>query len=123
MKPTRIQLRRKKGWKMPDNTVKVDRSTPWGNPFITGKHGTQKRCVEKFLFLMSGYVAVSDDSFDDQQRLLDHAKAHLHELRGKNIACWCRKGTPCHGDVLLEIANAEGKPRINVDNWFDQYKK
>lgn len=27
------------------------------------------------------------------------------ELRGKNLACWCKVGTPCHGDVLLAIAN------------------
>lgn len=29
----------------------------------------------------------------------------LAELRGKNIACYCEARTPCHGDVLLEIAN------------------
>jgi hypothetical protein len=33
MKPYRIQLKRTKGWRMPANTVKVDRSTRWGNPF------------------------------------------------------------------------------------------
>lgn len=26
-------------------------------------------------------------------------------LRGKDLACWCRPGSPCHADVLLEIAN------------------
>lgn len=31
------------------------------------------------------------------------------ELRGKNLACWCKPGDPCHGDVLLEIANAGGE--------------
>lgn len=31
--PVRIQLSRAKGWKMPAHTVKVDRSTSWGNPF------------------------------------------------------------------------------------------
>ena len=30
--PRRVQLSRKKGWRMPENTVKVDRSTKWGNP-------------------------------------------------------------------------------------------
>ncbi|MDX0178660.1 DUF4326 domain-containing protein [Sinorhizobium meliloti] len=28
-----------------------------------------------------------------------------HELRGKNLACWCRPGAPCHADVLLQVAN------------------
>ena len=26
-------------------------------------------------------------------------------LAGKNLACWCAHGLPCHADVLLEIAN------------------
>ena len=28
-----------------------------------------------------------------------------HELGGHNLACWCRPGTPCHADVLIELAN------------------
>lgn len=36
-KPQRIQLKRTRGWRMPPNTVKVDRSTKWGNPFIPGQ--------------------------------------------------------------------------------------
>ncbi len=31
--PVRIRLSRQRGWRMPDNTVKVDRTTRWGNPF------------------------------------------------------------------------------------------
>lgn len=31
--PTRIQLRRTAGWRMPPGAVKVDRRTRWGNPF------------------------------------------------------------------------------------------
>ena len=27
-------------------------------------------------------------------------------LGGKNLACWCPLGHPCHADVLLEVANA-----------------
>ncbi|MGO8055976.1 DUF4326 domain-containing protein, partial [Rhizobium leguminosarum] len=30
-----------------------------------------------------------------------------HELRGKNLACWCPLDQPCHADVLLEIANSK----------------
>jgi hypothetical protein len=30
--PVRVQLSRKKGWKMPENTVKVSRPGRWGNP-------------------------------------------------------------------------------------------
>jgi hypothetical protein len=31
------------------------------------------------------------------------------ELAGKNLACWCQLDRPCHGDVLLEIANGGGR--------------
>ena len=34
--------------------------------------------------------------------------ARLPELAGKNLACWCKPGAPCHADVLLELANPEG---------------
>jgi hypothetical protein len=27
------------------------------------------------------------------------------ELAGKDLACWCPIGQPCHADVLLEIVN------------------
>lgn len=26
-------------------------------------------------------------------------------LRGKNLACYCKPDSPCHADVLLELAN------------------
>lgn len=38
-KPVRVKLSRAKGWRMPENTVKVDRTTKWGNPFVVGKPG------------------------------------------------------------------------------------
>jgi hypothetical protein len=31
--------------------------------------------------------------------------AQLHELRGRDLVCWC-KPADCHGDVLLRLANA-----------------
>jgi hypothetical protein len=33
----------------------------------------------------------------------------LTELRGKDLMCWCPLDSPCHADVLLELAN--GDPR------------
>jgi len=34
----------------------------------------------------------------------------LSELRGKNLACWCKPGEACHADVLLALANDETQP-------------
>ena len=103
--PERIQLRRAKGWRMPPDTVKVDRTTQWGNPFIVGKHGTQAECVRLFELAIHGYVAMGTGNFDEQCAVRDHVVTNRDQLRGKNLACWCRIGTPCHADVLLKVAN------------------
>lgn len=85
MTPERIQLRRTKGWKMPPNTVKVDRSTKWGNPFTNSNTGM----IDPVMRFACEVVPLLD----------------LSPLRGKNLACWCRIGADCHADVLLELAN------------------
>jgi hypothetical protein len=36
----------------------------------------------------------------------ERTAAAISELRGKDLACFCKIGDPCHADVLLEIANA-----------------
>lgn len=100
--PIRIQLSRAKGWRMPPNTVKVDRSTKWGNPFpVENDHPWKDAAwsVLQFSFWIDRL-----DVFVDKP-----APPSLVEmqdgLRGKNLACWCKIGSPCHADVLLKIAN------------------
>lgn len=134
-RPIRIQLSRAKGWKMPENTVKVDRSTKWGNPWRTGSPGClglrempsdyrlplpvdQKSAVNAYriwltkkpewwmipsdhMFTTRGWEAFWAAFNSQQQAVL----MRLHQLRGKNLACWCKPGDPCHADVLLELAN------------------
>lgn len=38
------------------------------------------------------------------------------ELKGKTLACWCKTvghpDTPCHGDVLAEIADSEDNDEL-----------
>lgn len=104
--PERIQLRRRKGWQMPPNTVKVDRSTKWGNPFVVGRDGTAAECVHLYRILMAGNICLTCKApVEDQKRAFFHMQKHIHELVGKNLACWCRLDKPCHADVLLEAVN------------------
>src|SRR5688500_12700936 len=126
MKPQRIQLRRTRGWRMPPNTVKVDRTTPWGNPHVVGPHGSAGECVYLFILLASGLVSL-DSNFQRQQAYLqllrrEHARG-FPSLRGKNLACWCKPGAPCHADVLLKIANQpkRGKAKIDLDEFMARY--
>lgn len=114
--PCRVQLKRTKGWKMPPNTVKVTRPGIWGNPFI---HKNAAVAVEAYRRLISG----GTQSFEMGPGKLqfaknchpstlhwayaDFVKTYKHQLRGKNLACWCRLDQPCHADVLLEISNRD----------------
>lgn len=93
---------------MPENTVKVDRTTPWGNPFVVGEFSVAADCVEHYKMMLAGYLTISCSAevYHAQRAVRDHAAKHLPTLRGKNLACWCALGAPCHADVLLEIANA-----------------
>jgi hypothetical protein len=93
--PKRIQLKRTKGWKMPENTIKVDRTTKWGNPYKVGTTLIPDR-------------RAATEAFASNMPWGDFAR----ELRGKNLACWCPLPKPgevdwCHAAVLLKIANAE----------------
>lgn len=102
MKPKRVQLRRAKGWRMPPNTVKIDRTTKWGNPFVIGKDGTREECIEKYQRFVSGKSATAREDVLASRKFVAE---HVGDLKGKNLACWCPMDGPCHADVLLDLAN------------------
>lgn len=93
---------------MPPNTVNVDRKTMYGNPFKVGRHPNYGWCAQgggKF------EIAHPQTKEAAQELVVKMFRSYITNrdvsaLRGKNIACWCRIGQLCHGDVLLEIANA-----------------
>lgn len=97
---------------MPPNTVKVDRSTIWGNPFRIDEP-PHPRLLKVYDWRLSGWTGPSGSATESVRRFRaclarDDASrfAIIAELRGKNLACWCSPLCPCHADVLLEIANA-----------------
>lgn len=96
--PERIQLSRRKGFRLPAGAEKVDRTTPYGNPFLVGKGRTREQAVGEYRALVNRL----------DYRLF-REMVHRH-LRGKTLACWCPLDQPCHADVLLEIANREEQP-------------
>jgi len=119
--PVRIQLSRAKGWRMPENTVRVTRPGPWGNPYAVwrepwehswlvsrdsehhvapSKADAQRLAVDLFRALVTDTRAAS------RRGAYAHPTDIMKGLRGKNLACWCALDAPCHADVLLELANA-----------------
>jgi len=106
--PKRIRLSRAKGWRMPPNTVKVDRTTPWGNPYRADLHCDQQHAVDCHTYILTqGRPArTAPDPVNDPGVYLAYVREHIGELRGKNLACWCSLDTPCHAERLLQLANA-----------------
>ena len=90
--PARVQRRRTKGWRMPENTVYVGRPTKWGNPYPAGRNvRTPNAAVASYIRHLRKHP-----------NLVETAR---RELQGKNLASWCSLDLPCHADVLLEVAN------------------
>ena len=113
-KPQRIQLSRAKGWRKPENTVVVARPTKWGNPFGWQEAQDEWGCSEfeakaSVAMIYRDWLTMADpERFHPDLRGRRVAiLASFGDIRGKNLACWCNPGTPCHADVLLELANAE----------------
>lgn len=102
--PKRIQRKRTKGWKMPENTVYVGRPTMWGNPYefdakdewnvVEGR----KTAVMRFI----SWLAVPAG---EHMKQWNYIQNHLKDLQGKDLACWCPLDQPCHADILLARAN------------------
>jgi hypothetical protein len=132
--PSRIQLRRNGGWRLPPGGVSVARPGRWGNPFAVYRAGATvigrpwTATVEKplntgvWIYRAGDDVAYMTCSHVDLAihhsvelfktycavRLRDDPDAFsawLEPLRGRDLGCWCPPGQRCHGDHLLELAN------------------
>lgn len=114
-KPRRIQLSRKKGWRLPDGAVVVARPSKWGNFYRVGQPMCRKT-VKRWGYRIRDFANPCHVCADPAEATLrfsavlafDQAiwPAIRAELRGRDLACWCPPGQPCHADVLLELANA-----------------
>lgn len=96
---------------MPANAVYVGRPTKWGNPFVVEDQQRCECCGDVTRDARTPELAVREYRYfiDHPQNLHGHTMPTLEairsELRGKDLACWCRLDQPCHADVLLELAN------------------
>ncbi|WP_449255149.1 DUF4326 domain-containing protein [Bosea sp. (in: a-proteobacteria)] len=128
--PVRLQLSRRAGFKLQEHSratnglpaVKVTRPGLWGNPWpiaeakahldyvISGRNLDEAiedvapvrdpaaLSIQWFRLWITGTAS--------QGRWLPPTQGMIVErLAGKNLACWCKPGAPCHADVLLELAN------------------
>ena len=86
----------------PPNTVRIMRPGSWGNPFDWRQQGVPQALDKHAEWLIHGkdVITIGRTKYDPVK-----LRARLHELRGKDLACTCPEGCPCHGDLLLRLAN------------------
>jgi Domain of unknown function (DUF4326) len=115
--PRRIQLSRKKGWSMPEDGVKVDRTTEFGNPFaVFGpckfeddslswivQRGIDSRRFPSKADAQAAAVRLYTAWLNEpaQAKLRDRIRLRFKEARP---ACWCGLSDPCHGDTIADVA-------------------
>lgn len=115
--PQRMQVSRKAGFNLQEASLAlnglpaklVTRPGPWGNPFSIDDIAVRfeldrAKAQEKAVALAADWYGGTLDPAlspgDPPSR-----ETIRRELGGHNLACWCKPGTPCHADVLIELAN------------------
>lgn len=114
MKPVRIVLSRRAGFDLQATSQAINglpaqlvaRPGKWGNPFTIAdmaaelgvdKDKAQAEAIARYRLWIKGDLRI--EHFPPSHESI------RAELAGKNLACWCRQGSPCHADTLLELAN------------------
>jgi hypothetical protein len=87
-----VVLNAKKVGRHQEGAVYIGRPSKWGNPFVIGEDGDRSEVIRKY-----------EDLVMSTKRFCEEIK---RDLRGKDLICWCHP-SPCHGDVLIRIANEE----------------
>lgn len=104
----RIQRKRSKGWKMPENCIYVGRPTKFGNPFSVDQFGREK-AVEMFRECLYNnvmcYVYFDELEATTAYNHMKYISENIELLRGKDLACFCSLDQICHADVLFEYLN------------------
>ena len=70
--------------------VRVDRHTPWGNPFIVGRDRSRSVAIAQFAIYLHTHI---ESMWPD-----------LFKLRGQKLLCHCQPER-CHAEILAMVAN------------------
>lgn len=100
----------------PPNTVRITRPSRWGNPYRVESWGEQWQVLRKWkngdhccgvFYTKRAAVAKAVSLFRFWLTCTPEGKALVaearRELAGKDLACTCKPGEPCHGDVWIEV--------------------
>lgn len=76
--------------------IRIDRRTPFGNPFIIGQHGSRDEVIAQFE--RAERARLSDPGPAGEAR-----RRQVRAMHGRRLFCWCAP-LPCHGHVLARLA-------------------
>ena len=114
MTPVRIVLSRRAGFDLQAVSHAVNglpaqsvaRPGKWGNPFsiadVAAELGIDARAAQAGAVTRHGRWLRGELTLEKAPPTREAIRA---ELAGKNLACWCAQGTPCHADALIALAN------------------
>lgn len=116
----RVQLQRTKGWRIPENTVIVDRRSKWGNPFVVDSEfalipaGGQDLQMGESMMMIRPNRALSVILHRAWLRAKVSAEPdYIEPLRkAAALACWCALDERCHADNLIEAIHPVLGPRL-----------
>jgi len=118
----RVQRKRTKGYRMPENTKYVGRPTAWGNPFKLTPDGwimyysvnrkildpwiywsvTGGFCLTDIVELYECWIKGEFKNYTDLPNTTD-----IEQLKGFDLACFCPLNSPCHADILIKLLSDE----------------
>lgn len=79
--------------------VYIGRPSKWGNPF---SHLPGTKAMYQ-VDTREDAIQMYEEWIKTQPELMNA----IWELKGKVLGCWCSP-KPCHGDVLMRLANDQG---------------
>lgn len=114
-----------RGWRKPADAVYIGRPSRWGNPWrVDGRVITRAGAVERFARNIELNEILDDEPDNSLAGIATVAYPSVEEIRsalaGRDLMCWCPLDKPCHGDVLLYVANVI-KPSRPVDVAASEY--
>jgi hypothetical protein len=122
VRPVRLQLSRRKGFDLQAHSlavnglpaVSVARPGKWGNPWVIGASrcsGSGLEYTEEKIADAAMAVRFFCEMLPYPSRAYPDDQQIKKGLSGRNLACWCAPDSPCHADVLLDLANPQEPPR------------
>ena len=120
-RPRRIVRRRGRNSALPAGAIYVGRPTIWNNPFSGRQWGHAKsvKLHRQWLSYEIGALSLEAMGFcpaeiEALERLRARVLDRIHELTGRDLACWCPLSSRwCHADTLLNLAAIASGPAFD----------